>query len=128
MTSVVVAPRRGLWDTRRMLQVGGPLLLAVVCGIVVCLLGWRGVDQAAQAYRTEEVRRHGLILWDAGWYAGNFPLGYSVLFPPLGAIFGVQGVAVASAGGASWAFDWLAVRHFGRRPLGSWYFAVATVL
>ena len=45
------------------------------------LLGWRGVDQAAQFYRVMEFKAHGLMLLDSGWYGGNFPLGYSVLSP-----------------------------------------------
>jgi hypothetical protein len=116
------------WDGGRFVSAGGPALVAVACGVAVCILGWRGVDQAAQVYRSSQVHAHGLVLWDSGWYDGNFPVGYSVLFPVLGALFGPRAVAVASAGVATWAFDRLTTRHFGRRPLASWYFAASSAL
>jgi hypothetical protein len=92
------------------------------------LLGWRGVDQAAQTYRVLQFQAHGLMLWDSGWYGGNFPLGYSVLFPPVAALFGLQVVAVASAVVATWSFDRVVRTHLGSRPLGTWYFAISTLL
>ena len=105
-----------------------PALLTLVLATTVCLLGWRGVDQAAQFYRVMEFRLHGLTLWDGGWYGGNLPLGYSVLFPALGAVLGLQVVAVAAAVVATWAFDRVVTYNFGSRPLGTWYFAVCTLL
>ncbi len=106
----------------------GPALLALVLTTTVCLLGWRGVDQAAQAYRIIQFRTHGLTLWDAGWYGGNFPLGYSVLAPVIGAILGMQVASVAAAVLATWSFDRVVTAYLGRRPLGTWYFAVSTLL
>jgi hypothetical protein len=106
----------------------GPALVAVGLAVLAGVLGWHGVDQAAQTYRVEQIRLHGLVLWDVGWYGGNYPLGYSVLFPVLGAVAGLAGVAVGAAGLASWAFDRLVTGYLGRRSLGSWYFAVSTVL
>jgi hypothetical protein len=94
----------------------------------VTVLGWRGVDQAAQFYRVMEFKLHGLTLWDSGWYGGNLPLGYSVLFPALGALVGISVVAVAAAVLATWAFDRVVTLNFGSRPLGTWYFAVSTLV
>ena len=105
-----------------------PAMLTLVLTTVVCLLGWRGVDQAAQAYRIIEFKTHGLTLWDSGWYGGNFPLGYSVLFPVIGAVIGIQVASVAAAVLATWAFDRVITAYFGSRPLGTWYFAVSTLL
>ena len=68
------------WWRERVQQLA-PALLTLVLATIVCALGWRGVDQAAQFYRVMEVRTHGLMLFDSGWYGGNFPLGYSVLSP-----------------------------------------------
>jgi hypothetical protein len=99
-----------------------------VLSTVVFLLGWRGVDQAAQVYRVLEFRAHGLMLWDSGWYGGNFPLGYSVLFPPLASVFGLQVTVVASAAIATWAFDRVVRSYLGARPLGTWYFALSTLM
>lgn len=105
-----------------------PAVLTLLLATFVWLLGWRGVDQAAQLYRVTMFRFHGLMLWDAGWYGGNFPLGYSVLFPPIASLLGIEVVAVASAAIATLAFDRVIRAHFGSRPLGTWYFAVSTVL
>jgi hypothetical protein len=106
----------------------GPALLTLVLATSVLLLGWQGVDQAAQTYRVLQFRIHGLMLWDSGWYGGNYPLSYSVLFPIAGAVFGTYAVAIVSAVVAVWAFDQVIRSHFGARPLGTWYFAISTLL
>ena len=106
----------------------GPALVAVALATMVAVLHWKGVDQAAQAYRVLQVRTHGLALWDSGWYGGNYPLGYSVVFPVVGALVGLPVASAASAAGASWAFDRLVTPAFARRPLGVWYFAASTIL
>lgn len=106
----------------------GPALMAVALATMVAVLHWKGVDQAAQSYRVLQVRTHGLALWDSGWYGGNYPLGYSVVFPVVGALVGLPVASAASAAGASWAFDRLVTPAFGRRPLGVWYFAGSTIL
>lgn len=118
------------WATwaRRRLDSVAPAVLALVLASVALWLGWRGVDQAAQTYRTIQFQLHGLQLWDSGWYAGNFPLGYSVLFPAVAATFGIHVVAVASAVIATWSFDKFIRTYFGSRPLGTWYFAISTIL
>jgi hypothetical protein len=105
-----------------------PALLTLVLATIVCMLGWRGVDQAAQFYRVMEVRTHGLMLFDSGWYGGNFPLGYSVLFPLIGALISIPVASVAAAVVATWAFDRVVTNYLGSRPLGTWYFAVSTLL
>jgi hypothetical protein len=105
-----------------------PSALTLVLASTVLLLGWAGVDQAAQTYRTLQYQLHGLMLWDSGWYAGNFPLGYSVLFPAVAGTFGIKVVAVASAVIATWSFDRFIRTYLGARPLGTWYFAVSTLL
>jgi hypothetical protein len=106
----------------------GPAALAAGVALLVAALHWKGVDQAAQAYRVAQVRDHGLALWDSGWYGGNYPLGYSLLFPVIGAVVGLTVTGAAAAATAAWAFDRLVTGHLGRRPLGVWYFAVSTML
>ena len=123
-----ITSRWGLDRWRGLLIASGPALLTLVLATVAVLLGWRGVDQAAQTYRVLEFRLHGLMLWDSGWYGGNYPLGYSILFPVVAAIFGTYVVAIVSAVVAVWAFDQVVRTHFGSRPLGTWYFAVSTLL
>jgi hypothetical protein len=105
-----------------------PALLALVLASTVWLLGWRGVDQAAQFYRVMQFKAHGLMLLDAGWYGGNFPLGYSVLAPAIGAAVGIPVAFIAAAALATWAFDRMVSFNLGSRPLGTWYFAISTVL
>jgi hypothetical protein len=116
-----------LWCRRRIDAIA-PAALTFVLTTTVLLLGWAGVDQAAQTYRTLQFQLHGLMLWDSGWYAGNFPLGYSVLFPAVAGTFGIKVVAVASAVIATWSFDRFIRTYLGSRPLGTWYFAVSTLL
>jgi hypothetical protein len=105
-----------------------PAALALLLATAVWLLGWRGVDQAAQLYRVTLFRTHGLLLWDSGWYGGNFPLSYSIIFPALAGLLSIQAMALVSAGVATWAFDRVIRAYFGSRPLGTWYFAVSTIL
>ena len=92
------------------------------------LAGWRGDDWAAQVYRADEVARWGLVLWDPGWYGGVYPLNYSLLYPLLAAYLGLWTVAAASAVGATYCFDRLVTRELGKRPAGSWYFALSTAV
>jgi hypothetical protein len=105
-----------------------PAALALLLATAVWLLGWRGVDQAAQLYRVTLFKSHGLLLWDSGWYGGNFPLSYSLVFPALASLLSIQAMALLSAGVATWAFDRVIRGYLGSRPLGTWYFAVSTVL
>jgi hypothetical protein len=121
----VAETRRG-WQQAFLLV--APALLAAALALLVHALGLRGTDQAAQTYRVGEVRVYGLVLWDSGWYGGNLPLAYSVVFPLIGALVGLVAVGAASAAVATYAFDRLAVGAWGRRGLASWYFAVSTML
>lgn len=127
---VLVSPApspRLLWLRRRADSIG-PSALTLILASTVLVLGWAGVDQAAQTYRTLQYQLHGFMLWDSGWYAGNFPLGYSVLFPVVAGTFGIKIVAVASAVMATWSFDRVIRTYFGSRPLGTWYFAISMLL
>ena len=106
----------------------GPVILALLaCG--VCRLGgWRGPDWAAQVYRGGQASHWVLAIWGPGWYGGTYPLNYSLVYPPVAGYVGLWLVAALSAAGATFCFDRLASRHFGRRPAGSWYFALSTVI
>jgi hypothetical protein len=104
------------------------VVLAAALSLMAVLLGWHGVDQAAQVYRVFQVRQHGLALFDSNWYGGNYPLGYSVVFPVVAAVIGLPAAAVILAVVGTWAFDRLVTGYLGRRPLGSWYFAASTLI
>jgi hypothetical protein len=91
-------------------------------------VGWRGVDLPASLYRVSLFHRHGLALWDSQWYGGHWTLNYSVIFPPVAGLLGVQVTEILSAAGAAWAFDRLAVHFFGRvGRVGSVVFTVGTL-
>ena len=118
------APRRG---TSRWGPAGPVLLALLACG--VCRLGgWRGTDWAAQVYRAGQASHWALAIWDPGWYGGTYPLNYSLVYPLVAGYLGLWPVAALSAAGAAFCFDRLTFRHFGRRPAGSWYFALSTVI
>lgn len=109
-------------------MVAAPLLAALLAALGQ-ILGWRGVDYAAQLYRIDNFKAHGLGLWDLQWYGGNWTLDYSVIFPPLAAALGVATVTILSAAGAALAFDRLARRHFGSGALmASLLFAAGTAV
>lgn len=125
-SSAAAAETRRGWQQVFLLV--APALLAAALALLVHALGLRGTDQAAQTYRVGEVRVYGLVLWDSGWYGGNLPLGYSTLFPLIGAVVGLVAVGAASAAVATYAFDRLAVAAWGRRGPASWYFAISMIL
>jgi len=91
-------------------------------------MGWHGVDLPAQLYRVGLFHRSGLTLWDSQWYSGHWTLSYSVIFPPIAGVIGVELTEVASAALAAWAFDRLVVNHFGPSArIGSMLFAAGTL-
>nr|MDT0667102.1 hypothetical protein [Micromonospora sp. DSM 115978] len=53
-------------------------------------LGVSGPDTPAQEYRVWLFEHGGAMLWDDQWYGGHTIPGYSVLFPPLGALLGIK--------------------------------------
>jgi hypothetical protein len=98
-----------------------------VLGWAAIALRWQGGDWPAQLYRVDLFRRVGFTQWDNQWYGGHHTPGYSLLFPPLGAVFGPGPVAVASAVLATWSFSALARRYFLRPMFASVLFGVGTV-
>ena len=106
-----------------------PPLIAGSLALVAVLQGWRGVDFSAQLYRVGLFHQQGLTLWDSQWYGGHWTLNYSVIFPPVAGIIGVEATEVLSAFVAAWAFDRLVVGHFGKSArVGSLIFAVGTMV
>jgi hypothetical protein len=102
--------------------------IAATIAIIGAVVGWRGVDLAAQVYRVELFRRVGPTWWDSQWYGGHWTADYSVLFPPVAATLGLAVTATVSAATAALAFDRLVVASFGvRARIGSVLFAVGTM-
>ena len=91
-------------------------------------LGWRGSDLPAHFFRVAIVKRDGFEIWNNLWYGGHHTLGYGVLFPLLGAAFGIWTVAVLSSAVSAFLADLLLRQATGRRCLlASMWFAVSTV-
>jgi hypothetical protein len=85
-------------------------------------------DLAAQVYRASLFRRHGFALWDEHWYAGHHLPGYSLLFPPLGAVLGVRVVGAIAVLLSVTLFERLARELYGAPArLAACWFAVAAV-
>jgi hypothetical protein len=79
------------------------------------MLAWdpRVGDLAAQVFRTELFHRGGLAIWNGSWYGGHYVLTYSVLFPPLAALFGPQVVGTLAVVSSSYLFDRLVRDRWG---------------
>jgi hypothetical protein len=71
-------------------------------------------DLAAHEYQRWLFLGHGLTLWDNFWYAGRYAfVGYSVLYYPLAAVFGIRLLAVVTIALAAGAFAVLLEREWG---------------
>lgn len=82
-------------------------------------------DLAAQQYRAAI----GLGIWDNGWFAGHHLPGYSLLFPPLGALLGIRVAGALAAIAATALFALIAQRRWGSTaatPAAIWFAAGAT--
>lgn len=90
------------------------------------------VDLAAQLFRCELFASHGFLAWNNYWYGGHYLLGYSVLFPPLGAAVGASVAGGLAAVAATGLFGLLARHHYssGARLATLWFGAgmIATLL
>src|SRR6516165_3994952 len=113
-------------DARHALSTERPLTEVLVCGLIAAafstfavLVVPRGGDLAAHLYRTGLVR-HGVLIWDNLWFAGQYPLSsYSLLYYLFAAVvgnavLGIVGVVLAAAIFASVAqHEW---NRVGRWP------------
>jgi len=103
--------------------------IAAALAVIALLTGVSGGDLAAAVYRVDLFRSVGFTLWDNGWYAGHWTLSYSVLFGPIGSVFGIPLTDVACAAIASWAFDRLIASRFDRvGHVAAAVFAVGTLV
>ena len=112
-------------------QRGLPFWPAVIAGLLAfaaVVLGWRGADWPAQLYRADLFDRAGFTQWDNQWYGGHHTPGYSLLFPPLGALIGVTTVAIIASFAASWMFAHVAAALFSPNAarLAALWFAIGS--
>jgi hypothetical protein len=104
-----------------------PTLTAAVIAAVYVIVSPRSEDLAAHLLRAKLFSAEGFGIWNNWWYGGHNVPGYSVLFPPLGALLTPQVVAAISCPLAALMFESLVYRRFGEESwLGALWFAVAT--
>jgi hypothetical protein len=104
-------------------------LLTAVVGVGLWLIvDPRTPDLAGQVYRANLFREAGFVVWDGRWYGGHNMPGYSLLFPPLGALLGVRAVGAAAVLASAALFERVAVAAYGARArwAAAW-FAVAAL-
>jgi hypothetical protein len=104
--------------------------VALSSALAVLMLLWSPPvgDLAAQVFRAELFSRGGLAIWNGSWYGGHYTLTYSVLFPPLGALLGLQVVGGLSVVCSAYLFDRLIRDRWG--PEARWatlWFAAGVV-
>jgi hypothetical protein len=107
----------------------GPL--ALCAALVAVLLAWNPQvhDLAAHVFRERLFDRSGLTIWNGSWYQGHYTLTYSVLFPPLAALLGVQPLGALSAVVAVYLFDRLVRERWGDAAIwASVWFAVSAAV
>lgn len=73
-----------------------PWVPAIGAALLAVLFLPQGADWPAQLFRAELFRQEGLAAWNGQWYGGHPTVGYSVLFPPLGAWLGITVVGIIS--------------------------------
>ena len=101
--------------------------LAALLAVAYLLIAPPSADLAAQEYRVSLFAQHGFLLWDNSWYGGHDLPGYSILFPPVGALLGPRLAGALCAVASAWLFERVALAHFGERarPGALWFAAAA---
>jgi hypothetical protein len=130
-----IASRRYSRDSRRpphvwrapALKRALPTLAAAAIAAAYLIAAPRSEDLAAHLLRAKLFANEGFGIWNNWWYGGHNVPGYSVLFPPLGALLTPQWVAAISAPVSAALFESLVYRRFGEDSwLGALWFGVAT--
>ncbi len=104
-----------------------PWATAGLLGLLWLIVAPATPDLAAQVYRVGLFSSDGFTVWDGNWYGGHHMPGYSLLYPPLGALLGARVVGVGAAVVSAVLFDRVARAHFGPRARwGIAWFAAAT--
>ncbi|MGI8593518.1 MAG: hypothetical protein ACR2ML_03975 [Solirubrobacteraceae bacterium] len=98
--------------TRRAVE---PVALCALLALAYLVLAPASADLAAQEYRVGLFGDEGFVLWDGGWYGGHHTLGYSVLFPALGALLGAREAGALAAVAAAGLFAALVHGRWGDR-------------
>jgi hypothetical protein len=111
------------WRARLAVGVLATLLIAAWL-----LVQPRTPDLAAATYRVNLFRQLGFAIWDEHWYGGHALPGYSLLFPPVGALLGVRVTGALAVLASVLLFERIVVELYG--PRARWaaaLFALAAV-
>lgn len=109
--------------SRSWLLWGGVFAPVLFAALAYTMLRPPSVDLAAQLFRVELFSAHGFLTWNNYWYGGHYVLGYSLLFPPLGAALGAAVTGGLAAVLATVMFGLLVARHYesGARLATLWF-------
>ncbi len=108
-----------------------PIAVGISTTLAIAYLIWQPAttDFAAQAFRADLWEREGFVIWNPDWYGGHTIPGYSLLFPPLGALVGPALIGAVSAVAASGLFARLALTRWGEDAwLGVVWFAFTSAI
>jgi hypothetical protein len=98
-----------------------------VIAVVYVIVSPASEDLAVHLLRAKLFAAEGFGIWNNWWYAGHNVPGYSLVFPPLGALLTPQLAAALTAPPTAAVFESMAYRHFGRNSwLGALWFGAAT--
>ena len=92
-----------------------PGLIAALFGAIYLVLQPSSADHAAQVFRSGLFESEGLSAWNNLWFGGHHLPGYSLLFPPLGALIGPREAGVLAIVAAALLFAGIAYRRWGER-------------
>lgn len=123
----------GVAAVRRPDRGTGVILLAAAVSAALCLvyLLWQpqSLDLAAQTFRADLWDRYGWVVYNDAWYGGHTIPGYSLLYPPLGALLGPVALGIACALASAVLFGLIGVRAYGRRAwLGVVWFGLGSTV
>src|SRR4051794_3825642 len=93
-----------------------PVILAAILACAYLVVAPESADLAAQEFRAWLYGHAGFTLWDNNWYGGHPLPGYSLFFPPLGALVGVRLAGALSVVAAAALFAAIVRRAFGPGP------------
>lgn len=108
-------------------RIAEPGLLAIALAVIYLILEPLSADHAAQQFRAGLFELEGPATWNNLWFGGHHMPGYSVLFPPLGALLGPRIAGALAAVAAALLFAAIAGRAWGERArAGVAWFAAGT--
>ncbi|HEX4518247.1 MAG TPA: hypothetical protein VH063_01575 [Gaiellaceae bacterium] len=105
------------------------LMNAALAGSLAAIVAWfgpPGTDFAAHVFQLHVYLQHGFALWTNYWYAGRYTfVGYSILYYPLAALFGIRLLAVLSVAASTAAFTLVIRQTWGESTVwATRFFAV----